>query len=364
MASIALRTPLMGIALFILAWLLAMAPALLYPWSHPNQQPLLSVPSAVQARKFSVGFSLQSSYGAAVVIFEDPNGELQTHASVHHGCKEYRAVMAKLSLLSSRHLAPPYQDNGEYFDDQPRRAVRNALKKLGLPASYEVGVLAGVIQHLRSELELAYSIRISEAVFTSSHLLGLYQDDLMDMADHVGIKYVTPKNQFKPIIWETAAAYAGYGLGMCEHWEDDDWCRKDFEDIPGITLLAVHYSRNALTVSLVPVRNAIGAFEPDFLHDENFTLGSDAISGYSHPEDYWSGVKDLLLYTMRTFPGFPKPDKIMITGDMAHENFMNFLEETITQYMGFVPPIISEEAQLAAAKGAAEFMRRGPAPWS
>lgn len=101
-----------------------------------------------------------------------------------------------------------------------------ALKTLGLPASYEVGILAQVIRHLRSQLELDFGINISEAVFTSSHLLALYQDDLEDAAANVGIKYVAPMRQFKPIFWETASAYAGYGLGLCEHWRNEEKVRE------------------------------------------------------------------------------------------------------------------------------------------
>jgi hypothetical protein len=100
-----------------------------------------------------------------------------------------------------------------------------ALKTLGLPASYEVGVLAQVIQHLQSQLEFDFGISISEAVFTSAHLLALYQDDLEDAAENVGIKYVVPRWQFKPILWETAAAYAGHGLGICKHWREENRVR-------------------------------------------------------------------------------------------------------------------------------------------
>jgi len=123
-------------------------------------------------------------------------------------------------------LRPPYDNDGEYWADQPRKGARLALKTMGLPASYEVGVLAQVIQHLRSQLEFEFGISISEAGFTSSHLLALYQDDLEDVAQFVGINYVTPRWQFKPIIWETAAAYAGHGLGMCKHWRDQKRVRR------------------------------------------------------------------------------------------------------------------------------------------
>jgi hypothetical protein len=243
-------------------------------------------------------------------------------------------------------------------------AVRAALKAVGLPASYEVAVLAQVIRHLRSELESDYGISISEAVFTSSHLLALYQDDLQDVAQNVGVKYVTPKSQYLPILWESAAAYAGYGLGICEHWQDEDRCREEEEEMPDNTVLAVHYSRNALTVSLAKISAAVATFEPDYRRVENFTLGFDAISGYPNPEDYWADVKRTLLHTMVEFPGFPKPAKIMITGDMANGSFREFLEKTIKGHMGVLPPVLSDSSNVVAARGAAEFMRRGPAWWS
>jgi hypothetical protein len=373
----------MDLILLLLACLAAISSASFSLWSH-DQQPLFSNPKSTETRNFSVGFSLQSSYGAAAVIFEGADGELETHTRVYYGCGEYRRVIAKLSLESSRHIAyvfamlpfrpvvsanisspsPPYLDDGQYWADQPRMAARLALKTIGLPASYEVAVLANVIRHLRSKLESDYGISISEAVFTSSHLVALYQDDLEDAAWNVGIKYVTPKSQFQPILWETATAYAGHGLGICEHWQDEDRCKEEEAQLPSITILAVHYSRNALTVSLPKIWAAVAVWEPDYRHIENFTLGSDVISGYSNPEDYWTDVRGALSGTMLEFTSFPKPTKILITGDKAYGYFMEFLEETIKDHIGSVPPIISEDAVVVAAKGAAEFMRRGPAPWS
>lgn len=121
---------------------------------------------------------------------------------------------------TKRLFRPPYEDDGEYWADQPRQGTRTALKALGLPASYEVGVLGQVIRSLRSDIELEFGIKITEAVFTSSHLLALYQDDLEDAAENAGIEYIIPGYQFKPVFWETASAYAGHGLGLCEDWRD------------------------------------------------------------------------------------------------------------------------------------------------
>lgn len=354
-----------------------------------QQQPFLALAESELRWKAnsSVGFSLQSSYGAAAVIFEAANGQLETHTRVYNGGYLYRQVMAKLSLESSKHnayvdrhvhfslessanissLSPPYQNDGQYWADMPRKAARLALKVAGLPASYEVGVLAQVIEHLRSQLEADFDISIYEAVFTSSHLVALYQDDLEDAANYTGIKYITPKKQFKPILWETATAYAGHGLGICEHWQDEEKCQEERIQLPQETVLAVHYSQSALTVSLAEISVAEAAWEPHYRRVENFTLGSNAIPGYgARACDYWANVKDVLLAVMTEFPLFPRPTKILVTGDKVYGDFMEFLVSTLKEYLGSVPPILPVDAtvQVVSAKGAAEFMRRGPAPWS
>ncbi|KAH6679329.1 hypothetical protein B0J14DRAFT_295590 [Halenospora varia] len=171
-------------------------------------------------------------------------------------------------------------------------------------------------------------------------------------------------DQHKPILWETGSAYAGHGLGMCEHWQDRDRCLQEEQQWEQITVLAVHYSRNAITSSLARVQEAITVWEPDYRHDENFTLGSDAISDYASSDEYWADVRETLLLTMTTFPLFPKPEKILVTGDRVYDEFMDFLKQTLDDYLGHVPPILSVDAVEVSAKGAAEFMRRGPAPWS
>ncbi|TVY92397.1 hypothetical protein LAWI1_G001852 [Lachnellula willkommii] len=349
--------------LLLLAYLVIISSASFSSWNH-DQQLLHFHTDSSRSLNFSVGFSLQSSYGTAAVIFQDGDGELETYTRVRDGGVLYRQVMARLSLESSRHIAPPYDDDGQFWADQPRKALREALKATGLPASYEVGVLAHTIKHLRSQLEADFGIVVSEAVFTSSHLVALYRDDLEDVAYDAGIKYVTPKHQFKPILWETGSAYAGHGLGLCEHWRDEERCREEEDRWPEITVLAVHYSRNALTTSLASVTGATQVWEPDYRHEENFTLGSDGMNAYPSLDNYWADVRETLLLTMTTFPFFPKPEKILVTGDRAHGYFMKMLRETLNDYLGHVPPILSIDPREVSAKGAAEFMRRGPAPWS
>jgi hypothetical protein len=68
------------------------------------QEPLLERTSTIGSN-YSVGFSLASSYGAAAVIIDTPDGQKTTLTWVVQGDDKYRSVMARLSLKSSRHLA-------------------------------------------------------------------------------------------------------------------------------------------------------------------------------------------------------------------------------------------------------------------
>lgn len=67
-------------------------------YQHPVQLPH-------SYKNFSAGFSLQSSFGAAAIIFENSYGTAETYTRTQEGGYLYRQVMAKLSLRSSQHVA-------------------------------------------------------------------------------------------------------------------------------------------------------------------------------------------------------------------------------------------------------------------
>lgn len=228
-------------------------------------------------------------------------------------------------------------------------------KKAGLPASADVGTLASVIKTLRSQLEADLNIRISSAILTVAHLVALYQDDAQDIFEYVGIEYIEPKNQFRPLLWETAAAYAGYGLGICEHYHDKDICENEEQSLPRVSVFAVHYSRTALTTALVFLWQATALWEPDYRHLENFNLGSDAMARYASPDEYWRDVNGTLekLIDLWQFP-----QMVILTGDMVQGELIDVVQAVLYDRLKKTLPIYSDDATVVAAKGAAELKRR------
>ena len=99
-----------------------------------------------------------------------PNGTFVEIAKIDVLSSSYKEMMTRLSLRSSMHLryvllvvvlqlciyegrSPPYAKLDWYFKDLPRRLLRKGRKRMGFPASADVGELARVIVALRQKVE-------------------------------------------------------------------------------------------------------------------------------------------------------------------------------------------------------------------
>jgi hypothetical protein len=113
------------------------------------------------------------------------------------------------------------------------------------------------------------------------------------------------------------------------------------------TILAVHYSKKALMTSLIAMKTATALWEPEYRHQEDFTLGYDAISGGTKKEKYWEAVRDQIQGCIEGHNGqnFKRPVKIVLTGDMAlDETFTRVLNETVVNVVGKSLPIFSKQS--------------------
>ncbi|KAM7197480.1 hypothetical protein V8F20_006625 [Naviculisporaceae sp. PSN 640] len=314
---------------------------------------------------YSVGFHLASSYGAAAVTISSSDDILETHTFTTPGSETYKDTMARLSLHSSEHLAPPYDSMQDYFDDIPRVLARRALKKAGLPASEDVGSLSTVIISLRDQIHSALNISITDAVITSPHLHALYQDDLYDIAQYAGIQYKRPKMLYQAILWQTGAACAGYNLNLCKNYSNNTACYDEIRQFPDLNILEVHYSTTALTSTLADMLIPTNAYEPDNRRVEDFTLGSEARGNYKGGEEqYWADVKTAITKRMIQYPTMRKPNLVILTGDdsVHDEKFRAVLKDGLREIMdrhSELPKILDDDVMVIAAKGAAELRRRG-----
>ncbi|KAI4129588.1 MAG: hypothetical protein LQ338_002162 [Usnochroma carphineum] len=309
----------------------------------------------VEPPSFGVGFDLAAPYGTAAISF--PNGTITTIAKIPTE-DGYKEVLQRLSLDSSRHLSPPYQNLGDEWKDAPRQAARRVRKAMGLPASQDVGYLANMLIALRSAVEEHLHITISSAGVTTMNLAALYQEDLRDATEYAKLEYLAFPVRYQ-ILYETSAAYAGYGYGLCADYTKRALCKEEQDDMDSEVVMAVLFTRTVLTVSLSVMKSAYYLYEPDTRHFSDFDLGYDSQTRQQSEQDYWDAVGSRLKEIMVKNPYFKRPAQVLLMGDCIDAGrFRCTLREALSSQMDPMPSIVSRDAEFAAAKGAAELTKR------
>ena len=241
---------------------------------------------------------------------------------------------------------------------------RNRRKQLGLPASADVGTASAVLRALRQRAEVQLGVHVTVAAASVPHLVALYQDDVEDALEYLGLEYITIEDYFRPLLWETAVAYAGHGLGLCAHWQDAQRCASELDRIERQTVLSVHYAPNALTLSLAVLSTPTSLWEPGYRHSENFELGS-MFEGSGNPSDtlYWETLRSALQSFLFQHVGAYLPAHLVIfTGISApaqeNQPFARLVLETLdkVQIQGY--DVLLKDAGSVAAKGTAELVKR------
>ena len=246
---------------------------------------------------------------------------------------------------------------GDSWNDMPRQWRRKARKALGLPASQDVGFLAKMLSDLRTRVEEQTGTPIESAGVASLNLAALYREDLQDAFDHVGLHYLAFPVRYD-VLYETNAAYAGYGYGLCSNYTDRNACKGEQSDMPSDVVMAILYTRSALTVSLSITKSAYYLYEPLNRHLVDFSLGYDA---QRDGNDYWDAVGSKLEQILIENPFFKRPAKVLLMGDCIHDDtFQRVLKTTLSSQMAQLPEILSMDSEGVAAKGAAEFAKRIP----
>lgn len=320
---------------------------------------------SIKSSEIGVAFDLTASYGSAAVSF--PNGTTITVADIP-ASQDYNEVLQRLSLASSQHLSPPYNNLGDSWDDMPRQYMRKARKAIGLPASKDVGHLAKMIADLRDAVQEKIGEEIKVAAVTTMHLLALYDEDLHDAFQYLGLEYITfPIGDVgHNILYQTSAAFAGYGYGLCDDYMTDaEDCRVQQWNMDVKTVMAVVYTDTALSVSLSMLRSPYSLWEPRYRYLADFDLGHQEIdkltSTKEEVEQYWASVKLRLGQMLIENPYYDRPSIVMLMGDRTEDtSFRQVLNSVLDEHLHEPPTVLSDGAKGVAARGAAEMAKRQP----
>jgi hypothetical protein len=205
---------------------------------------------------------------------------------------------------------------------------------------------------LQSALESKARFRIADVIVSIPHLVALYEDDISDACEYAGINLFQMYDWPMKLVWDSAPTFAGYGLGLCKHPQDDMMCYREWANMTEYNVLAVHYTHGALMTTYLKQRTCYYSYEPNHARTENFTIGFDAPSRISEPDKYWKDVRRGIRFVMdKSNMGYPEPDKVIVTGDAAvDDTFRKVLWEAMTPGH---PKIYANDTVFAAAKSTA-----------
>ncbi len=350
----------MNLFLLVLLAIACTTPGALSAPTSPQATPTFANPAEAGQPDFGVGFELTASYGSAAVSFS--NGTVSTIAKIEAE-DGYKEVLQRLSLYSSRHPSPPYDNLADSWDDMPRQYLRKARKAVGLPASSDVGFLAKMLSDLRASVGERVG-PITSAGVTSLHLVALYDEDLHDAFEYIGLEYLTfpvgwPGHR---ILYETSAAYAGYGFRLYADYTHPKACEEELNAMPHSAVMAVPFVPNVLTVSLSVLKSVYGLWEPNYRYLIDFELGyggEDAADAVDDGGGYWENVKMRLEQIMALNPFYDRPAKVVLMGDcVGSEMFQQTLLTALGEQMEELPEILSIGSEVVAARGVAEMAKR------
>ena len=238
---------------------------------------------------------------------------------------------------------------------------RKVRISLGLTASPVSSAFLQVLNELRRQASQR-NLRLTPVKVSAPHLPSLYADDIEDACGHAGLIYHRPPPHYdQPVLYETAAAYAGYGLGLCSNYFDATACREEELSMNGTTILTIYYGRTALMTSQAIVSRATDLYEPRHWRTANFQLGSDR----RNEKGYWQKVSQEVITILWEFPTQEEPQKVVLTGESAGDrNFREMITRQVGGILEGMPPVFGSDEMFVAARGTAELSKRASWDWS
>lgn len=272
--------------------------------------------------------------------------------------------MRQVSLSSSQHLAPPYNDLGEVIADQPRQMWRKFRRSIGLPSCDEARIFASMIRPLKDIIESRLNRTITHAQASFPSLIALYDEDVWDAFDYVGLIF----QEF--ILWEKtmpdlSANYASQGLYLCKHYKDPDICRVEQRELDkaetgSFSTFNFHLSEEALYLSIPVIRSPYSFNLFGDCHFEGSHLGLRAKWG-SDQDAYWDkveGVLETVVQNCKSVWQYEALHKVFITGSGAQEATFVDIVKKISSKRGTDVEYIMDEPCTLTATGTAELAKR------
>ncbi|KAF5687078.1 hypothetical protein FDENT_5551 [Fusarium denticulatum] len=276
-----------------------------------------------------IGFSLSLSSGTAAVHFY--NGTVKNIASIPTN-PEYAALMKRLANSPP----PPPPSRWE-------KLRRSSNKKIGRPATPDVGIIATMLISLRDVTSAAITRPLDRVAVSHSRIQGLAEPDLWDALEYTLIrpwvaaglprsKFVLPlppAGEYPSRLLESYAVFAGHGKGLCKHYKSFWQCEEEQDNVPSETTLIVGIIPTDLRGDIIRTWSAFTDLQPR-RGDRTFVDLELGLAASEDKPNFWARVTERLQGFCGTVPEGFRLDTILLTGENAtHPAFLQALRSAL-----------------------------------
>lgn len=267
---------------------------------------------------------------------------------------------------------------------------RSINKKLGRPATPDVGILAGMFISLRDATSVRVGTAIDRVAVSHPPIPGLSIYDIHDALEYANLRPwltfdlprarpVRPGTSEGTYPWDLTeghAVFAAHKEGLCKSYKDPLECLREEEQMKRYTVMVTGLTPGDFRYEVVNLRTPFAYYQDHKVLDwaAFLGLGLDAMDAFKSPDAYWKVIQDQLIAQLRA----SEIDMIMLTGENAtHPDFRQAIRKAVegirhnlwvTKYgVGYghrfraVWLVDSEGDQVnpafAAARGAAQYAR-------
>ncbi|KAF4631362.1 hypothetical protein G7Y89_g6777 [Cudoniella acicularis] len=277
--------------------------------------------------------------------------------------QEYKDLMLYLSDLSSKKSCT--KTTWQVWHCHYLSILRRMNKLRGLPSTKTVGTLATLIIQLSLTIENQLGPGSKRAALpTTPPLPGLTTEDVEDAMEFAGLSTIATHKHIGIDVWETSAAFAATGQGLCKNYTNCDACEQEEADMPFERVLAVSFSRRAFSAAYTSMQSAYMSWHnKDVL---SFSLGLENLPQNKEEQvAFWGKIRDGIVDVGRVSP---RPlTRLLLLGDEAHDaRFLEVMRDALGVLIpefpgsrfGFLETGMFLDPLYVTARGAAEFAKR------
>ena len=253
------------------------------------------------------------------------------------------------------------------------RARRRWNKLLGRPSTPEVGTIAKLIYQLRTVADQKLEPDVTKkALVTIPSLPGLSHEDLQDALEYTGLTILSTHKHIGDKVSEVSAAFAGYGYGLCEHYDNVDACEDEEADMPVYHILALSLSQTSFSAAYTYMQAAYRSIlEKETVRYDLGLQNFPAKRADTQEEEalYWSRMRAAIVEVGRASRGV-LTTLLLLGEDANNPGFIRTVQDALRELLPDasakqLPAVVLSRKQNSdveslylAARGAAEFAKR------